>query len=60
MEKFATSFCSYERLMKRYTYVDKMDLLWRIVSDSEDGLFFAPLAKPLRNIIKECQPRINA
>ena len=32
MEKIATSFCSFEVLRKRYTYVDKTDLLWRHVS----------------------------
>ena len=36
MEKIATSFCSFEVLRKRYTYVDKTDMLWRLVSDSED------------------------
>ena len=46
MEKIATSFCSFERLVKRYTYVDKTDLLWRLVSDSEDGLFF--ISRPRR------------
>ena len=46
MEKIATSFCSFERLVKKYTYVDKTDMLWRLVSDSEDGLFF--ISRPRR------------
>ena len=46
MERIATSFCSFERLVKRYTYVDKTDMLWRLVSDSEDGLFF--ISRPRR------------
>ena len=46
MEKIATSFCSFERLVKRYTYVDKTDMLWRLVSDSEDGQFF--ISRPRR------------
>ena len=46
MEKIATSFCSFERLVKKYTYVDKTDMLWRLVSDTEDGLFF--IARPRR------------
>ena len=46
MERIATSFCSFERLRKRYTYVDKTDMLWRLVSDTEDAMFF--LARPRR------------
>ena len=46
MEKIATSFCSFERLVKRYTYVDKTDMLWRLVSDSEDAMFF--ISRPRR------------
>ena len=40
MERIATSFCSFERLRRRYTYVDKTDVLWRLVSDTEDSMFF--------------------
>ena len=46
MEKIATTFCSFERLVKKYTYVDKTDMLWRLVSDSDDRLFF--IARPRR------------
>ena len=46
MEKIATSFCSFEVLRKRYTYVDKTDMLWRLVSDSDDRLFF--ISRPRR------------
>ena len=46
MEKIATSFCSFERLRKRYTYVDKTDMLWRLVSDTEDAMFF--ISRPRR------------
>ena len=46
MERIATSFCSFERLRKRYTYVDKTDMLWRLVSDTEDAMFF--LSRPRR------------
>ena len=46
MERIATSFCSFERLVKRYTYVDKTDMLWRLVSDSNDRMFF--IARPRR------------
>ena len=46
MEKIATSFCSFERLVKRYTYVDKTDMLWRLVSDKEDSQFF--ISRPRR------------
>ena len=46
MERIATSFCSFETLVRRYTYVDKTDKLWRLVSDTEDRMFF--LARPRR------------
>ena len=46
MEKIATSFCSFEWLVKKYTYVDKTDMLWRLVSDSSDRLFF--ISRPRR------------
>ena len=46
MEKIATSFCSFERLVRKYTYVDKTDMLWRLVSDSEDSMFF--ISRPRR------------
>ena len=46
MEKIATSFCSFETLVKRYTYVDKTDMLWRLVSDNEDRVFF--ISRPRR------------
>ena len=32
MERIATSFCSFETLVKRYSYVDKTDMLWRLVT----------------------------
>ena len=46
MEKIATSFCSFEWLVRKYTYVDKTDKLWRLVSDSEDRMFF--ISRPRR------------
>ena len=46
MEKIATSFCSFEGLVRKYTYVDKTDMLWRLVSDSTDRMFF--LSRPRR------------
>ena len=46
MERIATTFCSFETLRKRYTYVDKTDMLWRLVSDAEDRMFF--LSRPRR------------
>ena len=46
MEKIATSFCSFEWLVRKYTYVDKTDMLWRLVSDSADRMFF--LSRPRR------------
>ena len=46
MEKIATTFCSFEQLRKHYTYVDKTDLLWRLVSDADDRMFF--ISRPRR------------
>ena len=46
MEKIATSFCSFEGLVTKYTYVDKTDMLWRLVSDSTDRMFF--ISRPRR------------
>ena len=46
MEKIATSFCSFESLVRKYTYVDKTDMLWRLVSDSTDRMFF--ISRPRR------------
>ena len=46
MERIATSFCSFEVLRKRYTYVDKTDMLWRLVSDTADRMFF--ISRPRR------------
>ena len=46
MEKIATSFCSFEWLIRKYTYVDKTDMLWRLVSDSADRMFF--ISRPRR------------
>ena len=46
MEKIATSFCSFETLVRKYTYVDKTDMLWRLVSDSTDRMFF--ISRPRR------------
>ena len=46
MERIATAFCSFELLRKRYTYIDKTDLLGRLVSDSEDRIFF--ISRPRR------------
>ena len=46
MEKIATSFCSFEELVKRYSYVDKTDMLWRLVADANDRMFF--LSRPRR------------
>ena len=46
MEKIATSFCSFEGLVRKYTYVDKTDMLWRLVSDSTDRIFF--ISRPRR------------
>ena len=46
MEKIATSFCSFETLVEKYSYVDKTDMLWRLVSDSLDRMFF--ISRPRR------------
>ena len=46
MEKIATSFCSFEILVTKYTYVDKTDMLWRLVADANDRLFF--ISRPRR------------
>ena len=46
MERIATSFCSFETLVKRYSYVDKTDMLWRMVSDTQDRMYF--LSRPRR------------
>ena len=46
MEKIATTFCSFEQLRKHYSYVDKTDLLWRLVSDADDRMFF--ISRPRR------------
>ena len=46
MERIATSFCSFERLVTGYTYVDKTDMLWRLVSDTADRMFF--ISRPRR------------
>ena len=47
MEKIATSTCSFEKLRRAgYVYVDKTDLLWRLVSEMEDSQFF--MARPRR------------
>ena len=46
MEKIATSFCSFEVLVKRYSYVDKTDMLWRLIADTHDRMFF--ISRPRR------------
>ena len=47
MEKIATATYSFEKLRRNgYVYVDKTDLLWRLVSETEDSQFF--LARPRR------------
>ena len=46
MERIATSFCSFETLVKRYSYVDKTGMLWRLVADAHDRMFF--LSRPRR------------
>ena len=47
MEKIATSTYSFEKLRRGgYVYVDKTDLLWRLVSDTEDSQFF--MSRPRR------------
>ena len=45
MEKIATATYSFEKLRRAgYVYVDKTDMLWRLVSDTEDSQFF--IARP--------------
>ena len=47
MEKITTDVCSFENLRKgRYVYVDKTDLLWRLVSDRDGRQFF--ISRPRR------------
>ena len=47
MEKIATATYTYEKLRRAgYVYVDKTDMLWRLVSDTEDSQFF--ISRPRR------------
>ena len=47
MEKIATATYSFEKLRKAgYVYVDKTDMLWRLVSETDDSQFF--IARPRR------------
>ena len=47
MEKITTDISTFENLRKSgYTYVDKTDLLWRLVSDAEGRQFF--ISRPRR------------
>ena len=47
MEKITTDISTFENLRKGgYTYVDKTDLLWRLVSDTEGRQFF--ISRPRR------------
>ena len=47
MEKITTDISSFENLRKsRYVYVDKTDLLWRLVADREGRQFF--ISRPRR------------
>ena len=47
MEKIATATYSFEKLRRAgYVYVDKTDMLWRLVSDTEDSQFF--ISRPRR------------
>ena len=47
MEKITTDISTFENLRKGgYTYVDKTDLLWRLVSDTEGRQFF--MSRPRR------------
>lgn len=41
MERIETSFCSFEGVVRKCTYVDKADMLWRLVSDADEPLFAA-------------------
>ena len=47
MEKITTDISSFENLRKgRYVYVDKTDLMWRLVSDHDGRQFF--ISRPRR------------
>ena len=47
MEKIATDIYSFEKLRRGgYVYVDKTDLLWRLVSETDGSQFF--IARPRR------------
>ena len=47
MEKIATDSYSFEKLRRAgYVYVDKTDMLWRLVSETEGSQFF--IARPRR------------
>ena len=40
MEKIATATYSFEKLRRAgYVYVDKTDMLWRLVSETDDSQF---------------------
>ena len=58
MEKIATSFCSFEVLRRRYTYVDKTDMLWRLVADADDRMFFISCPRR-RNALRLDYGRFN-
>ena len=47
MEKITTDISTFENLRKDgYTYVDKTDLLWRLVANTEGRQFF--ISRPRR------------
>ena len=47
MEKIATDSYTFEKLRRAgYVYVDKTDLLWRLVSETEGSQFF--ISRPRR------------
>ena len=47
MEKITTDSCSFEKLRRAgYVYVDKTDLLCRLVSETEGSQFF--ISRPRR------------
>ena len=46
MKTIATTFCDFDTLIKNHIYVDKTDLLWRLVSGKEDRNFF--ISRPRR------------
>ena len=46
MKTIATTFCDFETLIKKHIYVDKTDLLGRLVSGREDRNFF--ISRPRR------------